>query len=974
MNMSSDLTFDQRYKNLNKEQKLAVDTIEGPVMVIAGPGTGKTTILTLRIAEILRKTQTPPNGILAITYTNAGVKAMRDKLREIIGNRAHDVCIYTFHSFASAMISEYPDHFFSQSHLRQMTDVEQESIVRSIISESEFAPLRPLGRPDAYVSSIVRAISDSKKDALTPDLVEKHVLTEIKKVKSDEENISTRGATKGKLKAEALDRLEKLDKTILLSKVYKKYEEVKQKSKLRDYDDLIIELLVALRVDELFLRLIQERFLYILVDEHQDTNDAQNFIVGLIAEFFETPNVFIVGDDKQAIYRFQGASVENFLRLRKLWPDMKVISLDKNYRSHQSILDATFAMIENNYGKNEHADLRKELLSGNENKKRPLDLISTENSLAMEQYMISEIQKIIKKEPNATIALITRRNRELERVLRLLESYEIPVSSERSVDIFHHPVGSIFFDLIEYLVDQTRVDALSRTVALGMWGLSYKQSLEVVHSLRTKSTDIASYLPELIKIRKTMLSDGAVSAVVSVAEDSGFTALVSRDPAYVHVWRGIVTLCESISRDGGIESPLELFRALLTYRESAELKPVKVSVGAPDLSIKVMTAHGSKGLEFDYVFVPYATEEAWVGRAWGSSFALPEKNSSNHDIRDTRRLFYVALTRARKHVTILYQDEESDGKTMTPLRFISELEAKSVKLKRLPRSLFVLEPQSKKIFAVDEYSELMTNQTKKVLLESGLSVTALNHFLECPNKFLYESILKLPQAPNISAEKGIAMHTAISKIWNTKDRNKKKIEEIIIDITKENIDGSLLSLGDKEALKKELSIDAPVVAKALESHFVFSGKVSSESWVETPFDTTSENKTVTVPIHGKLDVVLDSGDTLSVFDYKTKQGMTASAIKKNDNGNYFRQLVFYRILLQNNSKGFNKKIDTSLVFVSPDDAGRCPVITMPVLDEDIKKVKEEIEDLIQTVWSGNLAGKYCTDPSCKYCGYRRLLK
>ena len=172
--MSSDKIFEERYKNLNQEQKKAVDTIEGPVMVVAGPGTGKTTILTLRIAQILRKaTGVSANAILAITYTDAGVKVMRSKLREIIGNTAHDVYIHTFHSFASSMIAEYPDHFLNINDFRQITPVEQESLVREIITEPKFKDLRPLGKPDAYLSGIIRAIGDAKKEALIPEMVAK---------------------------------------------------------------------------------------------------------------------------------------------------------------------------------------------------------------------------------------------------------------------------------------------------------------------------------------------------------------------------------------------------------------------------------------------------------------------------------------------------------------------------------------------------------------------------------------------------------------------------------------------------------------------------------------------------------------------------------------------------------------------------------------------------------------------------------
>ncbi|MDP3962253.1 MAG: UvrD-helicase domain-containing protein, partial [bacterium] len=300
-------SFDGLYKHLNKAQKQAVDAIDGPVMVIAGPGTGKTHILSLRIANILKQTDTPANGILAITYTEVGVKAIRAKLKTIIGDRAHDVRIHTFHGFASSVIAEYPDHFLHISDMKQMTDIEQESLIRNIISHPQFSILRPAGKPEAYVSGIIRGIDDAKREALTPDMVRQYAKDEADRIKNDEESISSRGATKGQLKAEARDIIEKCEKTIVFADVYGEYEKRKREDKKMDFNDLIIELLMALRHDELLLRLLQEKYLYIHVDEHQDTNDAQNFIVSLIAEFFETPNIFIVGDEKQAIYRFQGA-------------------------------------------------------------------------------------------------------------------------------------------------------------------------------------------------------------------------------------------------------------------------------------------------------------------------------------------------------------------------------------------------------------------------------------------------------------------------------------------------------------------------------------------------------------------------------------------------------------------------------------------------------------------------------------------
>ncbi len=980
MSTSSKLVseFDRLYAKLNSAQREAVDSIEGPVMVIAGPGTGKTTILTLRIANILRLTDTPPHGILAITYTDAGVKAMRTKLHAIIGSRAHEVAIHTFHSFASAMIAEYQDHFLHLEGLKHMTDVEQESLIRSIITEPKFKELRPIGKPDAYVSGIMSSIEAAKREALTPETVEAHAHKEIDHIKNDEESISTRGATKGKLKAEALEQIGKCERTILFADVYAEYEKRKLEGKKMDFSDLIIEMLVTLRNDQLFLRLIQERFLYLLVDEHQDTNDAQNFIIALVAEFFETPNLFIVGDEKQAIYRFQGASVENFLLLQKHWPAMKVISLDTNYRSHQAILDAGFSMIENNYEGDEHKNLRIELKSGNKDKPRPIDIITGENTAAMEDYLVKELRSILENNSKtgveSTVAIITRRNRDLERVLKLLESNHIPVSSERSVDIFHHPVGTIFFDLIEYLSDPSKEDALARTLVAGMWGISFDDSIILIKLLKSgRFAGLTEKIPALIHLQRQMLNDGAVGFIVRAAEESGFAGLVACDPIHVHVWRGIVALAESLAREGNVVSPADLIKAMLAYRLSAESKTVKVSVGAPDLPIQAMTAHGSKGLEFDYVFIPYATEEAWIGRARGSSFVLPKKRSDDHSIKDTRRLFYVALTRARKHAVVLSALEESDGKVLVPLRFIAELDPKSVSVVELPRSEVALPEAAPR--EVDTYSVKMTGLAKDVLLDTGLSVTALNNFLECPNKFLYSSILKLPQAPSPTAEKGTTMHEAISCVWQNENKSIENIQAVMTKIIGDHIETSFLSASEKAAVKKELLDDAPAVAKALESHFASKGTIFTERWVKTIFETNHNGCRIVIPIHGKLDAIVDNGTTLEVFDYKTREAMSVNKIKgetKDSNGDYFRQLIFYELLLSADPRWKTRKIEPALVFVSPDDKGRCPIVKIPIQSADLQALNTQIESVIESVWSGKIGIAKCGDLKCEWCALREV--
>ncbi len=1002
---SQEQIFDKLYALLNKAQKTAVDTVEGPVMVIAGPGTGKTTILTLRIANILKRTDTPPSGILAITFTEAGVKAMRIKLREIIGGRADEVAIYTFHGFAAMIIADFRDHFPHLDDMKQMTDIDAEALVRDILSENKYSTLRPLGNTDFYISSILKSISDAKKEAHTPEMIRVHVRERIQSIKKDDDSYSTRGATEGKLKAEMEKEILKCEKTIVFTDLYLEYEKRKRKEKNIDFDDLIVELLVTLRNDELLLRLLQERYLYIHVDEHQDTNDSQNLLIRMLAEFFETPNVFIVGDEKQAIYRFQGASVRNFLRFQHAWPNMQVIALTDNYRSHQSILDASFTMIENNYEKDEHKNLRVRLSSGIKAKAQPIDLVSGKNTKAIQEYLAEEIMNITKNEQKASVAILTKTNKDIERIVRFLESKNIPVSSERSIDIFNHPAGSIFFDLIGFLADPAKTDLLARTLAVGLWGISFDESIKLIQFLKSSTIGgLEKALPMMKSVHKSLVNDGAIQALVNIAELSSYLKFIANDPASVEVWRGIVILSESLVRESNIQNPIELFRKLLAYKMSAESRSVKVPIGTPDLNVKAMTAHGSKGLEFDYVFIPYASEEFWVGRARGNYFSLPspdtviEDKSLDH-IRDARRLFYVAITRARKHVMILNADEEDDGRILTPLRFIGELDKRHTRLiatappllagGALPRSSLRSSSRDSSHPSGGANNDKLISLAKNVLLTKGLSVTALNHFLECPSNFLYQSILKLPQAPSANAEKGNAMHLALARIWKGKDRSLGNIEKTINRFIEEYFIHSVLPIFEKEIVKKELLEKAPIMSKSLVEHFAIADEIQkrpskreqifAEAWSESDFLGYYKDEKVKIPIHGKLDVIIDTGRDILVFDYKTRGKMSVADIKGETkssqmraNGGYFRQLIFYKLLLENDSRFKNRNIVPALLFLTPDSRGNCATVSIPIERRDIEAVKASIQSLIESVWSGRIITDTCDDRKCQWCGMKAI--
>ncbi|OHA87253.1 MAG: hypothetical protein A3A96_02175 [Candidatus Zambryskibacteria bacterium RIFCSPLOWO2_01_FULL_39_39] len=968
--------FTRQYSRLNRKQKEAVDTIEGPVMVIAGPGTGKTTILTLRIANILKETDTPVSGILALTFTEVGVKNIKIKLREIIGSRADEVRIHTFHSFAVSVIREFEDHFPNLSKSRQITEIEAESMVREILKQKEFNKLRPLGEPDFYVYKILQTIAEAKKEAWTPEILESFAKEEIERIKNDENSVSTRGISKGSLKAEALKRIEKCEKTVIFAKVYRKYEEKKKEDKKIDFDDLLFELVFALKRNKLLLQLLQEKFLYILVDEHQDTNDAQNLIIKTIADFFESPNLFVVGDEKQAIYRFQGASVQNFLFFEKLWQSMKVINLESNYRSHQAILDASFKMIEENYKEGEHLNLRIKLEAGKNKDQKPVEIIDSPDTKTEMNFLVERIKEIQKEDKESTLAIIVRKNKEITELLSILEKNNIKASAERGVDIFSHPIGILFFELAEFLSDPSKIESLIKTIGLGLWNLDFKKQIEFIKLLKAgKTEEIEKEIPQ-IKILKEKINEvGTLEYITLISDLSGLTDIMIKNGEATEVWRGIFSLAKEVTISAEIYAPSKLLVSLLEYKKSAEKRSIKIHTSRSDEKINIMTAHSSKGLEFDYVFIPFATEESWIRKVRGEFFILPKEKEGDDDIRDERRLFYVALTRAKRHITISLSKEGAEGEVVTPLRFLDELDKKHILHKEIKRiedkqNVQTLESiRSKDLEKLLEYS-------KNVLLENGLSVTALNHFIKCQSEFFYKSIMKIPEAPNASSEKGNAMHNAIARVWQNKNKSIKEKETTLKTVIKEYFNDSLLPKFEKEAIQKELLENAPIVVSELENHFGTQGEIYIEKWFETIFEhEKNKGEKINIKLHGKLDALIEQENKLFVFDYKTTTGKSINEIKgdtKNSDGNYFRQLIFYKILLEENNKFKNKEIELALAFIKPDSKSRCPIISLEVSKSDVERVKREINSLLESVWSGSLLNQTCPDKNCEYCRFKSL--
>src|ERR1700761_8512269 len=460
--------FQQALANLNPEQLAAVNKMDGPVLVVAGPGTGKTQILAARIGKILTDTDALPSEILCLTYTDAGAIAMRKRLFEFIGPDAYRINIYTFHAFCNEVIQENLE-YFGKLDLEAITDLDSAMLFRSLIDDFSKDHLlkRFTGDPYFDAKRLKSLFSTMKSENWTEsdfykaideyiDLVDNadpdsdyYSKFYYKKKYRDSEAGSKKSAYK-----EMRERMEQLRAAV---GEFKNYTAKMKSGGWYDYDDMITWVLRAFRENEDLLRRYQERYQYILVDEFQDTSGSQNELLKFLLNYWDTPNVFVVGDDDQSIFKFQGANMKNIIDFANDYvSSLSTVVLRHNYRSNQHILDISRALINNNKERlTQKLNLDKNLQSSHPrfSDEVVLPVIREYENPGQEVVDVAmQIKQLIAAgTPPGEIAVIYRNHSQVEDLLHFLEINKIAVNTRRKIDILTMPFGEKIVNILRYL-------------------------------------------------------------------------------------------------------------------------------------------------------------------------------------------------------------------------------------------------------------------------------------------------------------------------------------------------------------------------------------------------------------------------------------------------------------------------------------------------------------------------------------------
>ena len=1008
-------------KQLNVAQADAVNTIEGPVLTIAGPGTGKTHILSARIGKILTETDAQASNILCLTFTDAGVHAMRNRLLEFIGTDAHKVHIYTFHSFCNNIIQNNLE-LFGKHELSPLTDLERIEIIRQLMDgiPDDNAIKKDRANIYYYEKHLANLFNAIKSEDWSIPQIKSAIQAYLKDLPHREEYIYKRATAphkKGDVKIAQLqaqeDKMKLLEAAVDLFPAYRK---ALAKAGRYDFADMIIWVLNAFRDNEMLLRRYQEQYLYFLVDEYQDTNGAQNELLKKLYAFWDAPNIFIVGDDDQSIYEFQGARLQNLEEFYTLFEsEIKVVVLNENYRSSPQILSLSEQLISHNekriINRLDGLQLTKHLKAANPKYKKLQQQPKITAYPDPKHEMAGVLQSILKlKEAGVSlsqIAVIYARHKQVEGLIMLLEQKGIPYTTKRKVNILDLPFIRNILLLLEYIqLEQQKsysgehllywiwhfpywgieeVDIVAFTHQMTLSGQAYKQpyrSMMEAGKLKQFKLKNAERFLRFNQLIEGWIRDVTTRPLPIIIErlinQSGLLEYVLKQPDQWWLLEVLNTFVDFARKEQERNPRLNLYRFFQTLKAMDQNRlgiPLEKTIRSEE-GIQFVTAHSAKGLEFEHVFIYDVSKENWEKEGRGRyNFTLPDTLtlSGMEDVLEAkRRLFYVAITRSRAGLYISYAKTKKQ-KDQQPAIFIDELKAEDKYIdfeEVMMDTQSLLEVNRLRLKSTDKPQIAPANKAaiKELLDGFQMSVSALNRYLTCPLSFYYESVLRVPSLMSEVGAYGVAVHEALQRLFETMLLSPTKTFpslERFLEMYTKSMEKQEGYFSPKEYLRR-----LNVGQKYLTDYY----QLAKDNWHKKVKIEQNISKVEVrgVPIKGTIDKIeLYKDNKAVIVDYKTgkKSNKMRRPTKNNPLGGiYYRQLVFYKILYENAFPFAEKITSGRLLYLQPNRAGEFDEDVLEYTADDVAKVSNIIEETYAKIQAQEFYDG-CGKDYCTWCNF-----
>lgn len=1032
----------KEYTKLNDKQKEAVDKLEGPLLVVAGPGTGKTQLLAMRVANILRSTDTEAANILCLTFTNKAAVNMKERIIELAGAPAAKTVVKTFHSFAAEIMNSHSDYFWSGAQLNIAPDSVQLDIIESIVANL------PLDNPLALkfagqytlINDIQKSISLAKDAGLTPaklksiieanlayiDTIEPQLielmpkrlnikqLDELtKKVnelpdQSIEEHASPlislstvlheslaqavaqdvlNGKTTetGKWKRRFLQTVDgqpgMFDERkrnlwwLALTEVYEEYRQIIHQRGFYDYADMLVEVISQLENHPQLRAEVQERFLYVLIDEFQDTNPAQLRLAHLIADHYAAngrPNLMAVGDDDQSIFKFNGAELNNMLGFQRSYPMSQPVVLVENYRSSQAVLDIAKLIIEQAEDRlvKREVSLSKDLVAKSDIESGQITALS----YSSRELQLSSVARLIKKNyrTDKTIAVLARNHDGLIKISAILAQLKVPIRYEQQSNILEHEIIDQIYLLSKILVsikdgDKTTSNSLiHQLIRHPMWQIPAARLWQLAVNNANNPDWINSLLNSQVKDEQALgawlinLSQEAdiqplavtLEQLIGLKSSKGYFSPLrqyfmqdkTKANKYLTSISAIQLLRALVHEFSVATKPTlaDFIRLIEVNRDNHKIIADESPFITGNHAVQLLTIHKAKGLEFDSVYLIDAVENNWSpsfnGRKPPANLPLLPPGEI---LDDYIRLMYVALTRAKSDITVSSYYQDHAGKEVAD----SPIVQAAFEIKKIDE-----QDKTKIIEIIEEhlYWPQLDEGEEKAMLKArletySLSVTHLFNFLNVaaggPQYFKEKNLLRLPELKSVHLSYGTAMHDAMEaaqKLTNGQNFNLKAVQAEFA-----------RSLENEQLTKAEY-------AKFLKQGKQILSQLFNEYKYELPMGSQPEQEIVAVRldkavIRGKLDRLDKTNKLINIVDYKTGKPLTSfttnDKTKQEKAWRAKTQLIFYAILLQNASqfaKVANQPITGQMVYIEAENRKQLELTYTPS-QEDIDQLKKLIE-------------------------------
>ncbi|MDB5037185.1 MAG: hypothetical protein JWQ35_713 [Bacteriovoracaceae bacterium] len=942
--------------SLNSAQQLASETLEGNLLILAGPGTGKTRVIVSKVENLLKK-GISAEAILAVTFSRKATQEMEERLAALSVGLPDRMKISTLHALCAEIVEQHGFRLGFQKKPRIMTESEAYVFFKKVSSRLPLQPLLKTSNFDPIIEDLINFFADCKDEGLWPESIVRYAES---------------------LPEESSDEIQIKEEWRALGDIYNAHQSFCFESGLMDFGDAILSALRILEEFAIVREEIQKKYQAILVDEFQDTNWSQIKLLRLLAA--PTAHVMVVGDDDQSIYRFRGASYSAFKFFEEFFSEPKIVELQETYRLPSSILECASHLISAN---GEHRFRPDKRLVSKKKNDLPVNLVKTNSYEDEAIFICDEIENLLSSGASPKeIGLLVRAHSHAEYFLAEARKRGLPVQTSTTRSFFEEPVIKDALAVLKLICDPTDSVSFLRLFDSSFLQISADDTFSFCRAIKRNGP----FVDQLENLSEMPISDSAkeklklfyaaykelfleaskktaTQVLLSFYEKLPFIrSLLEKDPEALRLlgrFHVQLSSWESAQGDGNLKS---LFPILESLKENSLSLDAEGDTGISGSAISVLTAHASKGLEFDYVFIP-----SLVGRRFPSAFrkntwlvpdALRKEAAPNKEshLEEERRLFYVAMTRARERLTLTCIEKKGTKPSIFLLGDLKSVLSQPKVLKLIEREPSPASMAEKLFTPIKPFSRFTqpSESKEKAKKPLSLSFTQLEKYESCPlaYQFKYDFQIPVEVPPHMSV--GSAIHTALELFFRGIKKGAQPSKEELVGF----FEKAFKDLQANDLKLNETHLDQGKT-KLAEYHDFHKGSFPFPHAVEEDFILPlGEHR-----IRGKIDRIDKTNEGYRIVDYKTGRA------KSNDNpddvkfAKHSLQFSIYALA----AKEILKIEVSDLVF---DYVYEKKTLTTTRSNEDLIQVKKQMSEIAENILNQNFTAT--PGMHCKWCEYKAI--